>query len=305
MRVLKTALGEVLDVAFSPDCRAVAAAGPHGAFLWNLDSPALVPVRLEVAPNYQPGGLCFGPGGRRLSWQAGNVRYTYDRDDRATSATALAFWPTTTTAAAFCAAGERAVSNHGIPDHALFGWRWKEGEWVRQWKLPAHELSVGSLTLAPGGGRFAIFTRATEGARWWEGPMRLEVRDAATSALLATGGYPYSYAGQLAFHPRGDQIAALNGMTLVAWALPAGGEPRLVQSDNRKHFTALAYHPDGRRLFVTSNDETVHVFDTHALDRVNRYTWQLDRLGAVALSADGTLAAAGSANGDVVVWDLE
>src|SRR5690349_21371575 len=52
MRVLTTAPGEVLDVAFSLDCRAVAAAveRPHLAaniFLWNLDSPTLSPVRLE------------------------------------------------------------------------------------------------------------------------------------------------------------------------------------------------------------------------------------------------------------------
>jgi WD40 repeat protein len=304
MRVLKTAPGEVLDVAFSPDCRAVAAVGPHGVFLWNLDSPALVPVRLDVESNYQA-GLSFSPDGRRLTWQAGNARYTYDRDDRATSSESLARWASPPTAVAFSGAGERAVSNHGMPDHALLGWRWKEGEWVRQWKLPAHELSVGSLTLAPDGGRFAMLTRVTEGGRWWERPMALELRDSATSELLAAGAYPYSYACRLAFHPAGTQVAGINDMTLLAWELPKGGGPRRARNDSRKHFTALAYHPDGRRLFVTSNDETVHVFDTHSLDRVNRYTWHLDRLSAVAVSANGTLAAAGSANGDVVVWDLE
>jgi WD40 repeat protein len=94
-------------------------------------------------------------------------------------------------------------------------------------------------------------------------------------------------------------------MTLLVWSLPTGGDPRLVRNDNRKHFTALAYHPNGRVLFVTSNDATVHAFDTHTLDRVNRYTWHLDKLSAVAVSPDGTLAAAGSATGDVVVWDLD
>lgn len=47
MRVLKTAAGKVIDVAFSPDGRAVAAAvAGAGTFLWNLDSPALAPVRV-------------------------------------------------------------------------------------------------------------------------------------------------------------------------------------------------------------------------------------------------------------------
>ena len=94
-------------------------------------------------------------------------------------------------------------------------------------------------------------------------------------------------------------------MTLLVWPLPAGGDPRRVRNDNRKHFTALAYHPSGRLLFATSNDATVHAFDAHTLDRVNRFTWHLGELRAVAVSPDGTLAAAGSATGDVVVWDLD
>ncbi len=199
----------------------------------------------------------------------------------------------------------RAISNARIPDYALTGWQWKEEEWVQQWRVSTRNLSAESVTLAPAGDRFAMLTRATNGAQWWTQPMRLEVRDAATSAELATGTYPYSYAAKLHFHPHGEQVAGINGMTLLAWELPQGGDPRRVQNDSRKHFTALAYHPDGRRLFATSNDETVHVFDAHSLGRVTRFTWQLDRLSAVAVSPDGTLAAAGSAQGDVVVWDLD
>jgi WD40 repeat protein len=157
--------------------------------------------------------------------------------------------------------------------------------------------------VAPGGDRFALFTRdgETEPSPW-----DLEVRDTTNAAIVATGGYPYSYAARpLRFHPHNEQVAGLNDMTLLVWQLPQGGDPRVVQNDNRKHFTALAYHPDGRRLFVTGNDKTVQVFDTRSLDRVTRYTWNLDRLSAVAVSPDGTLAAAGSAAGDVVVWDLD
>lgn len=302
MRVLKTAPGEVRDVAFSPDCRALAAAttGPT-IYLWNFDSPNPAPVRLAGDGAYLPGGLRFSTTGRQLLWRTADGFRTYDRDDRTTTSGPL---PHLRTAIWWGASDDcaRVVSDHRMPDYYVAGWRLYEyyGEWVQQWQLSTRELFVSSPTLAPTGDRLAMFVRTGESVPW-----RLEVRDATTGTLLAAGGYPYSYAGRLAFHPRGEQLAGLNDMTLLAWPLPTGGDPRLVQNDSRKHYTALAYHPRGHHLFVTSNDTTVHVFDTQTLDRTNRYTWQLDRLCAVAVSPDGTLAAAGSVNGEVVVWDLE
>ncbi len=310
MQVLKTALAHVLDVAFSPDCRAVAAAvAGAGVFLWNLDSPNIAPVRLDAGDDdleiYQPGGLTFSADGRRLAWLTATGRRTYDRDTR-TATTAAYPLPAHGTYHCLDASGERTVTNHSFPDFCLSGWHRVEADWVRRWQLSTRALSVGSLKLDPTGDRFAMLTRPTEGARWWEQRMRLEVRDAATAALLSEGPYPYSYAAPLYFHPGGLQVAGTNGMTLLVWPLPDGGDPRLVRNpDSRKHFTALAYHPSGDRLFVTSNDETVHVFDAQSLARTTRYTWQIGELSAVAVSPDGTLAAAGSASGDVVVWDLD
>ena len=309
MRVLKTAANKVFDVAFSPDNRAVAAAvDSQCVFLWNLDSPTIAPVRLETPEGCRAGSLSFSEDGQQLSWLLLNGQRRYDRPTR--TARYEPFAPVAesvyTSHVATCDRdADFVLSEHRLPEYYLAGWNRKDGEWVRQWKLSTRELSISSLTLAPACDRFAMYTRVTAGGRWWEQPMRLEVRDAATGTAVLLGTYPYSYAGRLAFHPGGGQIAGLNDMTLLVWPLPAGGDPRLVRNDNRKHFTALAYHPNGRHLFVTSNDATVHVFDADTLDRVNRYTWQLDRLSAVAVSADGTLAAAGSANGDVVVWDLD
>ena len=307
MQVLKTAPGEVLDVAFSPDCRAVAAAVEgQGVFLWNLDSPNIAPVRYDAEDGYRAGGLSFSQDGRQLAWLTLIGRRTHDRDTRAATTVTVPQSALGTNGLHHCfdADGVRAVSNHSFPDGSLVGWKRVGGEWVQQWKLSTRELFVGSLTLAPTGDRFALFTREVE--RGPGRPWRLEIRDAATAAERAGGTYPYSYAAKhLCFHPHGEHIAGIDGMTLLVWPLSTGGDPRLVRNDNRKHFTALTYHPSGHRLFVTSNDETVHVFDAQSLDRVSRYTWQLDKLSAVAISPDGSLAAAGSGNGNVVVWDLD
>jgi WD40 repeat protein len=94
-------------------------------------------------------------------------------------------------------------------------------------------------------------------------------------------------------------------MTLLVWSVPELGEAKKVLNDTRKHFTSLAYHPSGNFLFATSNDATVHVFDTTTWQRVRRFTWKLGRLRSVAVSPDGTLAAAGGDKGEVVVWDVD
>ena len=67
----------------------------------------------------------------------------------------------------------------------------------------------------------------------------------------------------------------------------------------------LTYHPSGRQLYATSNDQTVHLFDTATWERSGRFTWRLGMLKAVAVSPDGTLAAAGGDRGDIVIWDVD
>lgn len=307
MRVLKAEEGEVLDLAFSPDGRAVAAAvEEQGVFLWNLGSPSSTPVRLEWDGDYK-GGLGFSSDGRVVGWLEPTARRGYDRDARET--TTEPFGATRNTHGVVQdSRGLRAISQHGLPDYSLIGWRAGDEGWVRTWAVSTAELSVESVTLSPDGRLFAMLTRPAVGDKWWQGTRRVEVRDAATAALRGVGEYPYNYAEPLLFSPDGRQLVGFNDMTLLAWPVPELGplgSPRLIRNDNRKQFTALAYHPSGRYLYAVSNDTTVHIFDTAAWERVGRFTWQLGRLKAVTVSPDGMLAAAGGDKGDVVIWDVD
>jgi WD40 repeat protein len=78
-----------------------------------------------------------------------------------------------------------------------------------------------------------------------------------------------------------------------------------VQSDTKKHFTSVAFHPSGRFLAATSNDTTVKLYDTETWTVAKTFTWNVGRLRSVAFSPDGLLAAAGSDTGKVVVWDVD
>jgi WD40 repeat protein len=81
--------------------------------------------------------------------------------------------------------------------------------------------------------------------------------------------------------------------------------PVVIANDNRKEFTGLAFHPSGRFLAATSNDNTVKFYDTSTWQLAHAFDWEVGRLRSVAFSPDGTLAAAGSDKGKIVMWDFD
>jgi WD40 repeat protein len=78
-----------------------------------------------------------------------------------------------------------------------------------------------------------------------------------------------------------------------------------VTNETPQHFTGIAFHPSGRYLAATSNDETVKLYDTTSWEVARTFTWDIGRMRSIAFSPDGTLAAAGSDKGKVVVWDVD
>lgn len=309
VRLLKLLAGEALDLAFSPDGRALAVTlkyQPH-VWLWDLDSPSPHPAHLDAGGDH-PTDLVFSADGRALAWHVGGLRKVYDRLTGRVVTERFAL-SRLADDVVHSADGSRVISRHELPDHCLIGWRAGEQGWVRAWTVSTADLSVDRLTLSSDGRLFALLARPTLGTRWWDYPLRVEVRDAATAAVRVTAEYPSNHPARLLFSPDARQLVGFKDMTLLVWPVSGDlgslGPPQLIRNDNRKHFTAMAFHPNGRHLFATSNDTTVHVFDTQTWERRERYRWQLGNLKAVAISPDGTLAAAAGHDGDLVIWDLD
>jgi WD40 repeat protein len=305
VRVLRGPETEILDLAFSPDGTAIAAGFKHFPVqLWNLEAATPAPVRLPAEGGYLPGGLFFSSDGRSLWWRRRDGYRVYSRDTR--ECRGLSFAIGGVTHGTFASAdGTRVISRHGMPEHSLVGWESAKEGWIRRWTVSIADLVVESITLSPHGGLFALVTRWALGPRPQENPRQLEVWDAATGVFRGKGEYQYAYAPTLVFAPKADLLVGINDMTLMAWPVPQLGEARLIRNDSRKDFTSAAFHPSGRRLYAGSNDGTVQVFDTATWDRLERFTWQIGKPKAVAVSADGTLAAAGGDNGDIVIWDVD
>ena len=49
----------------------------------------------------------------------------------------------------------------------------------------------------------------------------------------------------------------------------------------------------------------VKVYDLGTLKQIHKWTWKLGPLRSVAYSPDGTVGAAGSDDGRIVVWDVD
>lgn len=307
MRLLNSAEGDILTLAFSPDGDALAAAiETQGVYLWNLHATG-VPVRLdtEVSDRERSRTLHFSDEGRSVWWVTKHGLKRYDRDERDTAEKPLSSYGMLLKYAR-TPDGSRMISEHNFPNNTLIGWSDGESGWVQDWSVTTRDLSIRAIAVDPTGDRAAVICQPASSSRtWWqEQPTRIELRSMVSSVVHKEGPCPYHEVDDLMFSPDGSQLVAVHGMTLIVWAVPELGDPLKIR-DSRKHFTSACYHPSGRYLLVSSNDGSVHLFDTTTWERLARYHWKLGQLRAVAVSPDGSLAAAGNDRGEVVVWDLD
>jgi WD40 repeat protein len=145
---------------------------------------------------------------------------------------------------------------------------------------------------------------------WWEsslmrGVYRYAQRDVRTGALVDESDGP-ELGSIFAVSADGTLVAtALNNRVTVIAAENCAEPLAEWKNDGRKHFTGIAFHPSGKYLAATSNDETVKLYDTATWEVAHTFTWKVGRMRSIAFSPDGALAAAGADKGQVVVWDVD
>jgi WD40 repeat protein len=137
------------------------------------------------------------------------------------------------------------------------------------------------------------------------GRHRIVVRDTETGAVKTTVRYAATYGACPVAAPDGARFAVRSSTQFYLWKTATWGTPLRIASEGRPLY-AYAFHPTRSILGAIQEGQTLVKFlDADTGKVVSKYRWKLGEMRSICFSPDGTLAAAGSASGKIVVWDLE
>ncbi len=134
----------------------------------------------------------------------------------------------------------------------------------------------------------------------------LEIRDADTGEKLVS--IPTDAASpvqQLAFTADGAKLLVrTDGRTVHLFDATTGAPAGELVHPGRPYVTGIAVHPRGPVACARTNG-TVTFWDAERREQLRTLDWKAGKLVSVAFSPDGALAAAGTEDGKVVVWDVD
>jgi WD40 repeat protein len=144
------------------------------------------------------------------------------------------------------------------------------------------------------GAHFAVADTALE--LWDPAPGRKPVRE-----LRDPGG---AKATLFAFNRDDTLVAVAFGQRVAVWALADADAPPVQLRGHTGMVRAAGFLPSGG-LLTAGMDGVVRVWDANSGNELRSHDWGIGKVQAATVSADGTLCAAGSDDGRVVVWDTE
>jgi WD40 repeat protein len=169
------------------------------------------------------------------------------------------------------------------------------------WFVGPNEWNYAAPAFHPDSRRLAVGVRNS-----WRGKETIHLRAAADGRILKRiPGDPADPVYQLAFSADGSLLLARYHDRAVklfdaATATPAG---ELVHP-GRPYVTGVAVHPGGTVACSRTNG-TVCLWDLRTRELTRTLDWKLGKLVSVAFAPDGSVGAAGTEDGRVVVWDVD
>ncbi len=322
MFVLKGPEQPVLALAFSPDATTLYASHVAAGGVTVFDLAARASRVLEAGGAPALGEVAVHPGGR---WLFGSRRgpaasFALDLPNRTAKLLnavnpwdQLAVSPNGQRLATIGSSMPTRTKTHGF---GLFGWTMTVAgpRHAWEWKPPNEVLPwvvafVGNDTFVTEDRLPPKYSEAHSGYR---PATRLALRSATDGKLLTTFDSPYEgYETRHLFAPPdGRCLVARRGLALHVWDATDWGKPPVVvpgkeDKPGSNLLRATAFHPSAPYLLRANDGPSVTALDTATWKETRRWNWKAGVLRAVAVSPDGTLAAAGGPRGTIVLWDLD
>jgi len=135
---------------------------------------------------------------------------------------------------------------------------------------------------------------------------QIHIRDAENGkVLLRIPGNPAEPVLQLAFSADGSKLLSrISGRIIQVFDTTAGALVGELVHPGRPYVTGMAVHPNGTVACSRTNG-TVCLWNIERPELVRTLDWKLGKLVSVAFSPDGSIGAAGTEDGQVVVWDVD
>jgi WD40 repeat protein len=196
---------------------------------------------------------------------------------------------------ALSADGERLLAAYRFrAGNELYG-GWPGTTKGRPWQIELPERFTTLAGFLPDGERFVTVEEV------------VRIRSFEKGQELTASRYKPVGAQQPQISPDGRYLGVIGYSSMYFWDLTTLVKARKIGgSSNYGDFRSFAIHPNSKTVAVIHGGPTlVKVYDLETLKLVHKWTWKLGPLQSVAYSPDGTLGAAGSEDGRVVVWDVD
>ncbi|WP_439626699.1 WD40 repeat domain-containing protein [Gemmata sp.] len=156
----------------------------------------------------------------------------------------------------------------------------------------------------PNGAKAAFVEKSTSSTG--RSVLTLSVRNAGTgSEYTSTVLDPTTRVEQLQFSADSTKLLARkSGRVVQVFDAETGRPAGELVHPGRPYLSGMAVHPNGT-VACSRNNGTVCLWNLERCELVRTLDWKLGKLVSVAFAPDGTVGAAGTEDGRVVVWDVD
>lgn len=303
MLVWKAHEARLRAVAFSPDGTRIAttAGNSNAVALWDAPTGRRV-GKLSRSGLSPVSGIAFFPDGKHLAGNCGNNGLRVWNTATGEAVADLHNYTSTPETVAVSTDGSRLVATSGP---GVAEWTDPTRPTDKTRRPPDREVSLTHpgpprIGFSPGGNYFAV-------AGWYlhlhpaaipDGTEMRQFRDPTPKSAMGAS------VNNFAFTRDDSRMALVLGHRAVVWTpTDLEASPVLIPGHG-KTVTGVGFLPGGT-LLTAGLDGTARVWDADTGREVRSFNWGVGKVWVAAVSPDGTLCAAGSDDGHVVVWDVD